>query len=154
MSSTDGEVLLVAAVIRSGVAADGPRYLQGRCGVYWLGLGGLRPEAVWREYYRDQREVPPYRHAECECEREVVAKARGAPNRPRCQECNRAVNGDGDEVRAAIALSPDIGDEPKLELRRALRPQDTDQPHRLDARLWGWFAATRPGCACGGMGRE
>ena len=62
------EMLLIGAVLKSGIDADGPDYIAGECAGYWIAISGLDPSAVWREWHRSNRvRVPPFVPAPCPC---------------------------------------------------------------------------------------
>ena len=46
---SEGYIVLIAAIIRSGLEDEGPKYLQTRGGRFWCWWGDLEPQVVWEQ---------------------------------------------------------------------------------------------------------
>ena len=40
-------IILIAAIVRSGLKQEGPEYLRTQDGQFWCWMGGIEPDVVW-----------------------------------------------------------------------------------------------------------
>ena len=66
-----GYTELVAAIVRSGLGSEGPKYLQTKGGQFWCWMGGIEPELVWElAVNRGPRRAIPWHGASWETKEE------------------------------------------------------------------------------------